>query len=143
MSTPESRKTLEWQRKNPLKYKAKQAKWRASNRDHINTEKKKWRLLNPNNEKEIYTKQNHKPESLSYRSHWKRKHKDQYKEKKFLKEFVSTDGCCLVCGEINPFMLEQHHPFGKENPFTITLCSNHHSIGHRFMAWLEDEIEQQ
>jgi len=42
--------------------------------------------------------------------------------------YLNGDGCCLYCGEINPFMLNNHHIFGrKNNDFTITLCENHHA----------------
>lgn len=41
------------------------------------------------------------------------------------------DGCCLFCGDFNPFHLENHHPFGILSEFTITLCSNCHSEIHR------------
>ena len=53
---------------------------------------------------------------------------------------LSGDGCCLYCGETNPFMLNNHHIFGRENDdFTITLCEDHHAPFTRGMSFvLED-----
>lgn len=46
----------------------------------------------------------------------------------FLIWYLAGGGCCFYCGEINPFMLNNHHIFGRENSdFTITLCEIHHA----------------
>lgn len=50
------------------------------------------------------------------------------------KSYKTGDGCCLYCGEINPFMLNNHHIFGRKNSdFTITLCENCHASFTRRM----------
>ena len=50
------------------------------------------------------------------------------KERMFISNFLSGDGCCLYCGELNPWMLNNHHPWKRRNPkFTVTLCENHHA----------------
>ncbi|MGI0012627.1 MAG: hypothetical protein ACREBU_04175 [Nitrososphaera sp.] len=38
-------------------------------------------------------------------------------------------GCCIICFEANPLVLEQHHIAGRQNSSaTITLCANCHKI---------------
>ena len=50
---------------------------------------------------------------------------------------VAGDGCCLYCGEINPFMLNDHHIWGRKNSdFTITLCEDHHAPLTRGMSFV-------
>ena len=51
--------------------------------------------------------------------------------------YLKGDGCCLYCGEINPFMLNNHHIFGRKNSdFTITLCEDHHAPFTRGMPFV-------
>ena len=49
----------------------------------------------------------------------------------YLRRFFNSDGVCLICGEINPFVLEVHHIIKGLN-FTATLCANCHSLMDRF-----------
>ena len=54
--------------------------------------------------------------------------KRRAKTRSFLNGFFEGDGCCLYCGECNPWMLNNHHPWKEEDPnFTVTLCENHHA----------------
>ena len=42
---------------------------------------------------------------------------------------LSNAGCCVICFESNPLVLEQHHIGGRNNAkATVSLCSNHHRI---------------
>ncbi|GAI16170.1 unnamed protein product [marine sediment metagenome] len=51
--------------------------------------------------------------------------------------YLRGTGICVFCGEIEPFLLELHHPFGPEHPFKIHECANCHRLQHRFPAMLE------
>jgi len=54
------------------------------------------------------------------------------KEKQWLQLYLSNDGCCLWCFEINPFMLNKHHVWGRKNADeTYTFCENHHALFSR------------
>ena len=64
---------------------------------------------------------------------YREKHKEKYNQAgrargafKTLKEL----SCCIVCFETNPFMLENHHPFGDDDEFTVCLCGKHHNLNH-------------
>ena len=52
---------------------------------------------------------------------------------------MDGQGICLYCGELDPLLLEQHHPFGaKESNFILSFCANHHkliTIYPGFMSW--------
>lgn len=49
-------------------------------------------------------------------------------------------GICIYCGETNPFKLEVHHIFGRENSnLPISLCGSHHRLLHSFPKMLENE----
>jgi hypothetical protein len=48
----------------------------------------------------------------------------------FRRYFIGS-GVCLRCGEINPFVLENHHIFKGSN-FKISLCANCHALMDRF-----------
>ena len=42
---------------------------------------------------------------------------------------LSGSGCCIICFEINPIVLEQHHIAGRQNSnATVTVCCNCHKI---------------
>jgi len=52
-------------------------------------------------------------------------------------KYLAGNGCCLYCWEINPFMLNNHHIWGKKNDsFTITLCEDHHAPFTRGMPFV-------
>ena len=54
--------------------------------------------------------------------------------------YLRGDGCCLYCGETDPFDLENHHPWKKHDPkFTITLCTKHHIYFTRGVPFLLTE----
>ncbi|MGI0014862.1 MAG: hypothetical protein ACREBU_15690, partial [Nitrososphaera sp.] len=41
----------------------------------------------------------------------------------------SGSGCCIICFEANPLVLEQHHIAGKNNSnATVTVCANCHKV---------------
>ena len=66
--------------------------------------------------------------------------KDREKERSFLKGYFGGDGCCLYCLETNPWMLNHHHVWGRnDGDFTITLCENHHAALSRHMPFLLEE----
>ena len=42
---------------------------------------------------------------------------------------LSGSGCCIICFESNPIVLEQHHIAGRNNSTaTVTVCGNCHKI---------------
>ena len=42
---------------------------------------------------------------------------------------LSGSGCCIVCFEADPLVLERHHIAGRQNSSaTVTLCCNHHKL---------------
>ena len=47
------------------------------------------------------------------------------------RRYFTGSSLCLRCGEINPFVLENHHIF-KDSDFQITLCANCHALMNRF-----------
>lgn len=51
--------------------------------------------------------------------------------------YLKGTGICVFCGEIDPFLLELHHPFGREHPLKIHECAKCHCLQHRFPAMLE------
>lgn len=54
-----------------------------------------------------------------------------------LHAYLQGNGCCLYCGETNPFTLNNHHIYGrKTSDFTITLCENHHAPFTRGLQFL-------
>ena len=80
-----------------------------------------------------------------YRKKYNRDNRELIRMKKWLHRdkalgFLDADGCCLYCGKTNPFLLHNHHPFGKkEHPkFTIHLCANCHNLIHVFPHMLTD-----
>jgi len=138
--------------------KDKRKKWAAQyyldNREVILKKEKEYRLKNPEQyrqkQKESYYLNRDK--RLIKQAEYRKKNpkKITYKDKiySFLygktnptyKGYLQGDGCCLYCGEINPFMLENHHVWGvNDDPdFTITLCANHHKPFIRFPKMMEN-----
>ena len=108
---------------NPEEYKTKHKKSYEKNKDKVLKKQKEYRETLPN----------HNIKNKIYSFFYGRTRNPTG-------GYFKGDGCCLYCGEINPFTLENHHPFGKKThpDFTITLCANHHSQLHRMMASLED-----
>ena len=51
--------------------------------------------------------------------------------------YLRGTGICIFCGEINPFKLELHHPFGREHSLEIHECANCHRLQHRFSPMVE------
>lgn len=51
--------------------------------------------------------------------------------------YLRGTGICIFCGEVNPFKLELHHPFGPEDTFKIHECGSCHTLQHRFPLMLE------
>jgi hypothetical protein len=50
---------------------------------------------------------------------------------------LANSGCCIICYESNPLILEQHHIAGKHNSSaTITLCPNcHRKLSIKQFSW--------
>ena len=43
--------------------------------------------------------------------------------------YFDGTGICLVCGEVNPLVLHNHHIYGRKNSeVTITTCTNCHTL---------------
>ncbi len=137
--------------------KEERKKWASQyyleNREKILKKEKKFRLENPEKykqrQKESYLRNREK--RLKKFKEYREKNPQQYNKMKRVWQwlygkggthygYLQGDGCCLYCGETNPFMLESHHPFGKKThpDFTITLCANHHLPFKRFPKMLEN-----
>ena len=73
----------------------------------------------------------HKQEIREYHKKYREENREKVRMLKrtddFFKRFIRCS-CCVFCFESNPFMLEEHHIFGRKNNLTIYLCSNHHSL---------------
>ena len=108
--------------------------WRQKNKEHVQEYSKEYNKVH----KEILAKNSRK---------FREEHRDELRIKRFLygygwkindkttgEGFLRGDGCCLVCGEIDPFTLELHHLFNTDNP-RITLCSNCHRALHKFSRY--------
>jgi len=53
----------------------------------------------------------------------------QDKDDKSLGFDLSSSGCCIICYEPNPLVLEQHHIAGRNNSnATVTVCCKCHKI---------------
>lgn len=59
-------------------------------------------------------------------------------EERLLGKFLLGSGCCVICFESNPLVLEEHHVAGRRNSdITFTVCANHHAILSRMQrSWL-------
>jgi len=56
-------------------------------------------------------------------------------EQKCLDKFRIGSGCCIICFNPNPLVLEEHHLFGAANSdVTITVCANHHVLFSRMQG---------
>lgn len=50
-------------------------------------------------------------------------------EQKCLAKFLVGSGCCIICFNANPLLLDEHHLFGRANSeIILTVCSNHHAL---------------
>jgi len=58
-------------------------------------------------------------------------------ENKWIEQFISAQGYCLVCGHNDPLDLELHHIAGRKNSsVTVSLCRNcHGKISRRQRNW--------
>lgn len=45
---------------------------------------------------------------------------------KYLFGYFYGCGVCLICGEIHPKFLENHHATSDDDGFVVSLCANHH-----------------
>ena len=56
---------------------------------------------------------------------------------KWIAEFLSGQGYCVICDHDDPLDLENHHVAGKyNNPLTVSLCRNCHGrISRRQRYW--------
>lgn len=63
--------------------------------------------------------------------------KNDDKIRSFLNTYLGGNGCCLYCGEIDFWKLNNHHPWKRrKKTFTITLCENHHTLFTRSVPFL-------
>lgn len=52
-----------------------------------------------------------------------------YKRKKEQVGYLYGTGICMICSEIHPFMLENHHIFGvKVSDTVVSMCGNCHNL---------------
>ncbi len=58
-------------------------------------------------------------------------------ESKWIKQFISAQGYCIVCSHNDPLDLELHHVAGRKNSsVTVSLCRNCHGrISRRQRYW--------
>jgi len=117
-------------------------KYYLENKEKIKEYQARYRLGNKKVKKD-YDKNNYlenpekmRAESKKYRLENPQKINEYYlniaREKKWLELFMTNDGCCMWCFETNPFMLNNHHIWGKKNSEeTFTFCENHHAIFSR------------
>lgn len=58
-------------------------------------------------------------------------------ENKWIEQFISAQGYCIVCGHNDPLDLELHHVAGiKNSSVTVSLCRNcHGKISRRQRYW--------
>lgn len=57
-------------------------------------------------------------------------------EKKWIEEFLSGQGYCIICGHDNPLDLEYHHVAGKNNDdLTVSVCRNCHGRLSRYQRF--------
>lgn len=55
--------------------------------------------------------------------------------------YLRGQGICLHCDELNPFLLENHHIFGRKvSDFTISMCANCHILSKRYPAMLQNFV---
>ncbi len=123
------KKEKEYRLKHPEKYRQKQKESYYRNRDKRLAKMKERRDANP----QEYNEAKRISVFLNGR-----------KDSPYAVGYLKGDGCCLYCGEINVFMLENHHVWGVKNDpdFTITLCANHHKPFRRFPKMMENWGEQ-
>ena len=117
-------------------------KWNASKDGHVNVCKqcKKEKYAQRTEKEKEHTRK------LQRNNRRKNKERDREKYNEYMKlymklyDYLKGDGCCLYCGETNPFMLNNHHTLGRKNgDFTITLCEDHHEPFTRGMPFVLEE----
>lgn len=104
----------QWKEKNPERYAHNQTAYRKKNKERIVQVRKKYYLRN--------------------------------REAKLLDRLIyrfksNTMGFCLMCGELNLIVLEDHHIFGRKiSDTTITLCANHHRVATKLPMFAASRI---
>jgi len=97
----------------------KQRDYYARNRDKLIGKSKLW-------------KQNHSEQVKSQRRERYLKNRDKElreQSERNLIENLTKHGCCVVCFEDNPLLIESHHIFIDED-LTVGLCKNCHHLMH-------------
>lgn len=110
--------------------------WRKRNRERVLNYARKYHVEHKaqksETDKEWYAKnRKHKIEQVN---EWKQKNEEILKANRWLKGsryggFLKGTGICIICGEINPFVLQNHHVFGKGS-MVISLCAICHYMLH-------------
>lgn len=114
-------------------------KYREEHKEHLKNMlwKRRQRPAVKNKRRKYY--QEHREQISSYKRKYHQEHREEiisrmrkkYRNNGFFTQlqFLKGDGCCLICFETNPFMLENHHIFGKKsNDLKFTFCANHHVL---------------
>jgi hypothetical protein len=127
----EKHRALQYREENPEKAKDTYKRYRENNPEKCKESIKRYR---ENNSEKIRTRE---------------------KERGFLCQnneytssgFLNGTGCCLICGENHPLILENHHVY-PQNDFVLSLCANCHKKYHagnnqeRHMIAILKAIEQ-
>jgi len=140
-----------YKQKNREKIRESNKRYRERNREKLNLYYKEWREKNRekvlNYARRYY--QDHKAQCLETdkkryaknRKHkinqvreWQRENQNIVRANTWLKGcryggFLKGTGICIICGEINPFALQNHHIFGKGS-MVISLCAICHHMLH-------------
>jgi len=127
-----------------MKELAYMKRWREQNKDHIRKSGKEYRERNKERIKK-YHKQwynKNRESKIEHATEWKKRNRSKYNQtqrlwmwlyaKKYAKGlgFLCGTGICVFCGEENPFLLENHHVFGRDSDLIISLCANCHHMLH-------------
>ena len=120
-------------------------KYRDENREKIRALNRKSYSKNAEKNRK-YKKEHYQKNKKRYqenRRKWYLRNKIKLREKWFLyghstpsgghkRGFLESEGFCIICGELNPFSLEDEHVFGQKNSdFCVTLCAKCHRIRHK------------
>ena len=130
------KRTNAYQKKHKTKLREYHKKYRQENRTRLNKYNKKRRATPEQKEKRKEQRNKNKLTMREWQflySGRKKQKSDpltpQNERRRQKSGYLMGDGCCMWpnCHNTNPFVLQNHHPWKKDDPdFTITLCANHH-----------------
>jgi hypothetical protein len=110
----------------------KNRRWRRENKEKVREQNRRWKEKNRNKARLI----NRISAFLNGKTYTNKKGGLSYTA-----GFLDGQGICIICGELNPFALEEHHMFKNDkNSLVLTLCGSCHNILHRFPTMLEERF---